>query len=439
VVRIRRDWALQWYGLAWWLATPLVMAYLLWRSWRQPEYRQGWAERWALDDGELPESSDRTRQGKLIWIHAVSVGETRAAAPLVRALLQDDPQRRIVFTHMTPTGRQTSVELFGDGVMRRYLPYDLAWAQRRLIARLKPALILIMETELWPNLINEARRAGVPIALVNARLSEKSLRQGLKRRGLLAPALQQLDLVLAQGRDDAQRISQLAPRTLEVLGNLKFDHAIDEDKRALGRAWRAAAKRPAVLMASSREGEEAALLEAVQRHPQASAVQWWWVPRHPQRFDEVWALLASGAAAQGGAAVRRSAGGFDREREQAWLVLGDSMGELAAYLECADVVIMGGSLGAFGSQNLIEPCAQGRAVLLGPSTFNFALASELALKAGAALQLDNAQALVNQAILLAQDQPKREAMRNCGITFTHEHRGATARTLSALKKAGLLT
>ncbi len=436
---VRRDRALLWYGLAWWFATPLVMGYLLWRSWRQPEYRQGWAERWALDRGELSGSESQTSQGSLIWIHAVSVGETRAAAPLVRALLQDDPRRRILFTHMTPTGRQTSVELFGDRVMRRYLPYDLAWTQRRLIARLKPALILIMETELWPNLVNEAKRAGVPIALVNARLSEKSLRQGLKRRGLLAPALQQLDLVQAQSQADAKRITQLAPRALEVLGNLKFDHTIDEAKRALGRVWREGSVRPAVLIASSREGEEAALLEAVLRHPQADAVQWWWVPRHPQRFDAVWALLASGATVGRGGAVRRSAGSFDGERDEAWMVLGDSMGELAAYFERADVVIMGGSLGAFGSQNLIEPCAQGRAVLLGPSTFNFALASELAIEAGAALQLDNAEALVNQAIMLAQDQPKREAMGKQGMAFTHQHQGATARTLAALKMAGLLT
>lgn len=424
------------YTLAWWLALPLVAAYLLWRSVRQPAYRHDWAERF-LGRGPAPAGG----AGPVIWIHAVSVGETRAAEPLIEALARAHPAARFVLTHMTPTGRAV-----GEGVARalpgrlvqRYLPYELPFALRRFLRETRPAIGVVMETEVWPNLLYTARVAGVPLALVNARLSEKSLARALRLGALMREAARSFACVLAQSEDDRQRLARLYDGPIEVVGNLKFDLAPAPDLLAQGRAQRAAAgAAPVWLWASTREGEEALLLKALRTHlarPAADgdAARVVLVPRHPQRFDEVAALVE----AHGFAVARRSRGATVADAGAGTIVLGDSMGEMPLYYAAADVALIGGSLLPFGAQNLIEACACGCPVVLGPSTFNFAQAARDALSAGAAVQVADADAAVAALARIGADRGRCDAMRRAALAFAGAHRGATARTVQRL--SGLL-
>ena len=482
--------SLRLYALAWWLATPLVMLYLLWRARRQPEYRAHWRERWGLHGAVAA----RRGTGPLLWVHAVSVGETRAAQPLVNALLDRYPDARLLLTHMTPTGRATGTELFGrhgDRVLQAYLPYDLGFAMRRFLRLWRPTLGIVMETELWPRLCAEARRAGVPLTLVNARLSEQSLRKGLRWSALMTPALRALALVAAQTPADAARVARLGRTDVAVAGNMKFDVSPAPMLVARGHRWKSwLGGRKAVLAASTRDGEEALLLDAWQaqvwsdaghgevergagqsqalsdaRHGTAprdagqsapSRPLLILVPRHPQRFDEVAALLA----ARGLRCARRSAmGEFDDVRAVSEsdgasrvdasgvsgvdavvdlhaidVLLGDSMGEMAAWYAMADVTVLGGSLLPFGGQNLIESCALGVPVVMGPHTFNFEDAAIQAIDAGGALRAADADAAVTQALALLEE-PDTLALRSVqALEFAQAHRGATGRTLALLAR-----
>jgi 3-deoxy-D-manno-octulosonic-acid transferase len=424
------------YIAAWYLATPLVLASLLWRSRRQPGYRAHLAERFG---GHWPRADLRP----LIWIHAVSVGETRAAQPLVAKLLERYPGHELLITHMTPTGRQTGAALFAsERVHQAYLPYDYPSAVRRFLRAWRPSIGIVIETELWPNLVAEARREGVPMALVNARLSERSLRKGRRWSVLIRPALASLDLVLAQTDADARRLAQLGRSAVPVLGNLKFDVVATPMLEALGHRWRVAwlAGEPAeglprfcVIAASTREGEEAALLQAWAAHLQPPSLASRFppllviVPRHPERFDEVAALIEAG----GWRMVRRSRLS-EAERCGAQVLLGDSMGEMAAYYALSDVAIIGGSLLPFGGQNLIEACAAGVPVIVGPHTFNFAEAAEQAIDADAAIRVPDASRAVGQALAIVLDPERRQSMSDHAVAFAERHRGATERTLQAL-------
>ena len=430
--------SLRLYSLAWWLATPLVIAYLLWRARRQPEYRAHWGERWGFHG----DAAARRGNGPLIWVHAVSVGETRAAQPLVAALLGRHPDARLLLTHMTPTGRATGAELFarhGGRVLQAYLPYDLGFATRSFLRAWRPALGIVMETELWPNLCAQARRAGVPLALVNARLSERSLRKGLRWRALMEPALRSLACVVAQTPADAQRIGRLGRTDVAVAGNMKFDVSPAPALVERGRGWKALLQgRPVVLAASTRDGEETLLLDAWQadeRRPLLAVV-----PRHPQRFDEVASLLA----ARGLRFARRSAlaafnegagGGAEHAFDPLAIdvLLGDSMGEMFAWYAMADVAVLGGSLLPFGGQNLIEACALGVPVVMGPYTFNFEDAAEQAIEVGGALRAADAGDAVAQALELLR-APDALARRSAqALEFAQAHRGATGRTLALLE------
>lgn len=419
------------YSLGWWLATPVVVAYLLWRARRQPDYLCNWRERWGL-------VSARNDDAPLVWVHAVSVGETRAAQSLIAALLAADPSLRILLTHMTPTGRETGRELLvarhSGRVVQAFLPYDYGFAARRFLRAWRPSLGVLMETELWPNLCAAARRESVPLALVNARLSERSLRRGLRWASLITPALRSLACVVAQTDADAQRLARLGRDDAIVGGNLKFDVEVPESQCARGRAWREALDgRPVVLAASTRDGEEALLLDAWRRaapmHPTPLLVI---VPRHPQRFDEVARMVVE----RGFSLARRS--GFEGEdlpeavARGTDVLLGDSMGEMFAWYATADAAIMGGSLLPFGSQNLIEACAVGTPVILGPSTYNFADAAEQAVKAGAAVTVDDADGAVSAALKLARRPDERSAASLAALGFSQAHRGATARTMRCL-------
>src|SRR5262245_5175936 len=296
--------ARKWYAFGWWLILPLVALYLLWRSLRQPEYRSHWAERF-LGRGARPSS------GKpVVWVHAVSVGETRAAQPLIEALAEQLPSASFVLTHMTPTGRAV-----GEGVaaslagrlVQRYLPYDFDLPVRRFLQETRPDIGIILETEIWPSLLIGARAAQVPMLLVNARLSEQSLERARRWEGLIRAAAQAVTRVAAQSDADRARIAQLYAGPIEVLGNLKFDLAPPSDLVDQGRQMRQAlGRRPVWLFASSRDGEEALVLDALKSlRPQlGSDPIFLVVPRHPQRFDEVARLIE----ARGFACARRSAG-----------------------------------------------------------------------------------------------------------------------------------
>ncbi|MBS1189114.1 MAG: 3-deoxy-D-manno-octulosonic acid transferase [Rhodocyclaceae bacterium] len=407
------------YSLILYLGSPLVWLRLLWRSRRQPEYLRHLGERWGFY-GQRPEKP-------CIWVHAVSVGETRAAQPLVEALLAAWPEHALLLTGMTPTGREAGRQVYSDRVIQAYLPYDYPGAMKRFLRHFRPRFGILMETEVWPNLLAAAQASGVPVALANARLSERSAR-GYARFGVLArPAFGALTAVAAQTEADAVRLRELGARRVEVCGNLKFDVTPPTDKIELGRQWRAGlGGRPVWLAASTREGEEPLILQAYARLAGPDALLAL-VPRHPQRFDEVAALVD-----QAGLAMERRSRGLPGPATRVWL--GDSMGEMAAYYTLADVAFIGGSLLPLGGQNLIEAAACGCPVLIGPHTFNFTQATEDAIASGAARRVADAKELGEQVDALLQDRLQLDEMRKAATAFAAAHRGATARTLALISR-----
>jgi 3-deoxy-D-manno-octulosonic-acid transferase len=403
------------YALLWALVTPFVLARLWIRARRQPGYLERVGERFGHYD-PVPDSPR-------IWIHAVSVGETRAAQPLVEALAKAHPDHRILVTHMTPTGRATGVEVFGDRVERAWLPYDKAGAVRRFLDHFRPAYGVLLETEIWPRLIEECRARGVPVMLANARLSERSARRYGRWPAFAHWAFENLSGVAAQTSADAARFESLGARDVEVMGNVKFDLAVPGDIAARGAQFRArfGDSRAIWVAGSTREGEEALLLDALAANPPPPEVLLAIVPRHPQRFDEVAAL----AAARGFATARRS--DVAPTDASVRVLIGDSMGEMLAYYAAADVVLMGGSFLDYGSQNLIEPCALGKPVVVGPSTFNFEQAADGAIASGAAVRVSDARDALAAAAAIQRDGVRRAAMGAKGLEFVAAHRGAVER------------
>lgn len=418
------------YSLAILALLPWAVMHLLWRSRRQPEYLRHWGERFARY-GAAPGATTPT-----IWLHAVSVGETRAAQPLVAALRETYPDHRILFTHMTPTGRATSEALFGDLVERIYLPYDTPGAMRRFLRQFRPRLGLIMETELWPNLVAACREESVPLLLVNARLSDRSARRYAKFAALTREAMGSLTAIGAQSNDDAGRLEALGARQITVTGNLKFDIAVPARQLELGAELRQLhGGRKAWLAASTREGEEALILDAWRRlapvgiQPDGARALLVIVPRHPQRFADVAKLAReSGYRVQLRSEGAVVAGDTD-------VLIGDSMGEMFAYYASADLAFIGGSLLDFGSQNLIEAAACGTPILIGPSTRNFADAARAAVACGAARTIVDADDLVRQVQELLVDDALLQTMGSAGRRFAERHRGATARTMELLSRA----
>lgn len=364
----------------------------------------------------------------MIWVHAVSVGETRAAQPLIEGLLAAWPDHDILLTGMTPTGREAGASVYqnwGGRVLQAYLPYEYPWAIAAFFRHFRPRFGILMETEVWPNLLAEARAHEVPVYLANARLSARSAKGYARIAALANPAFAALAGVAAQTEGDAQRLLALGAAPVTVCGNLKFDVAPAADRLALGESWRAGLHGRAVwLAASTREGEEALILDAWAARAEQGALLVL-VPRHPQRFDEVAALLT----ARGLSFVRRSQGMPD-ENTQVWL--GDSMGEMPAYYAMADLAFIGGSLLPLGGQNLIEAAACGCPVVIGPHTFNFRQATEDSIAAGAALRVTDAQALVDVVADLLSDQGRLAAMRQAAMQFAAAHRGAAARMLALI-------
>jgi 3-deoxy-D-manno-octulosonic-acid transferase len=417
------------YTLVWWLALPLVLLRLWLRGRKEPGYRRHWNERLGIYGRRAANDEPLT-----IWVHAVSVGETRAAEPLVDALLKQYPRGRIVLTHMTPTGRATGKSLFakhGARLVQSYLPYDMPALVRRFIRHFEPRLCILMETEVWPNLIAGCARAQVPVVLANARLSERSLRKAQKLGKVMRDAAADISLVAAQTEDDAARVRSLGAPNVAVTGSIKFDVVVPPAMVATGmhlREWFGRA-RPVLLCASTREGEEELILDAFKgaRAALPANTLLLLVPRHPQRFDIVEAMVRERSLA----VQRRSrlADGLDAATD---VVLGDSMGEMFAYYAACDVAFIGGSLQPLGGQNLIEAAALGKPVLIGQHTFNFAQVTEDALAAGGATRVQDAADLMTQAGQLLANDTARAAMGRHALAFANLHRGATARTLALL-------
>jgi 3-deoxy-D-manno-octulosonic-acid transferase len=443
-----KQWlALTAYGLLMRALWPLLWLRFRRRARQEPLYGTALAERYGFYRGQPPAEAERP-----IWLHAVSLGETRAAEPLIAALRQARPGLRLLLTHGTATGRETGRTLLQGGDQQRWLPIDSPGAVRRFLARHRPLAGVLMETEVWPALQHAARRASVPMLLVNARLSDKSLRQSLRFDALMRPAAQALSQVLAQTEADAARLRQAGAPQVQVSGNLKFDMTPAPELLRRGQAWRAAAgARPVVLAASWREGEDAPLLDAwrqaLAQHAAAGRTPaerplLLLVPRHPQRFDEIAQLVAQASFSLS----RRSGwgpGGADAVPPDAdcaadvWL--GDSMREMPAYYAAADVALLGGSFAPLGGQNLIEAAACGCPVVMGPHTFNFAEAAALAEAQGAARRVVGMAEGVAQAVALASHDSARAAAVQAAGHFAGAHRGAAARMAAAVLAAAGLT
>jgi len=417
------------YNLLWLPALPAVLLRLFWRARKQPAYLRHLRERFGSYYTRTP--------GPAIWVHAVSLGETRAAEPLVSALLERWPEHTVVLTHMTPTGRAASEELFAGNsrVLRVYLPYDFGPFIARFLRHFRPAFGIIMETELWPMLLTACQSRGVPVLLANARLSKRSARRYARCPILTRLVLDALTAIGAQGAADAARLSALGARRVSITGNIKFDVEPPPEILALGADFRVRrGTRPTIFAASTREGEEEAILDAfirtVSETPETLLIL---TPRHPQRFDEVEALIR----ARGLTVARRTQAPAAPLPIDVQVWLGDSLGEMFAYYMAADVALIGGSWRPFGGQNPIEACAVGTPILLGPHTFNFLRIADEALEAGAARRCDDIDAAMRTAFALLKDPAARAAMSEAGRAFAAANRGATAHTIALLDELGL--
>jgi 3-deoxy-D-manno-octulosonic-acid transferase len=412
------------YDLLVWAAQPLLRRKLARRAVAEPGYAVAVPERF----GHYTQSPEA--QSELVWVHAVSLGEARAAGILLNALREALPGVRILLTHGTATGRAEGAKLLQAGDVQVWQPWDTAGAVQAFLRHFRPRIGLLMETEVWPNLVLQSVAAGVPLALVNARMSDKSLRSALRWASLMRPTYAALQAVWAQTETDAQRLRALGASVQAVTGNLKFDAQPEAAQVAQGHAWRAALPHPVCLLASSREGEEAQWLQSLPLQVmQGSGVHWLIVPRHPQRVDEVQALLQDAGLAVSRRSSWTDAGPVVHADAQVWL--GDSLGEMALYYSLADVALLGGSFEPLGGQNLIEAAACGCPVVMGPHTFNFLEASQQAEASGAAWRVSDMASGVQAALSLVADAPMQGCMSAAAQAFAQAHKGA-ARLVAAM-------
>ncbi len=406
------------------LLLPLVLLRLYWRSLQAPAYRRRIAER-------LVQDTPRAAPAE-VWVHAVSVGEVQAAAPLIRHMLTRDPPLRVLVTTTTPTGAARVVEHFGDSLTHRYAPYDLPEVVGRFLDRVQPRLVLVMETEIWPNALAQCAARAIPVMLINARLSARSAKGYGRLAGLTRETLRRFDLIAAQAKTDAQRFLDLGaiPQRVQVTGSIKFDlrlpASLQDQAEAMRRTW--GGNRPVWVAASTHEGEDEQMLAAHQRLrtrvPTALLVL---VPRHPERFERVAGL------------VKRAGFGMVRRSSRApctvdtAVFLGDSMGELPVFLAAADAAFIGGSLVPTGGHNLLEAAAVGVPVATGPHSYNFAAITELLIEAGAARQVANAEALGNLMADWLTDAALRARIGEHGRQVVEENRGALQRVIDLIE------
>jgi 3-deoxy-D-manno-octulosonic-acid transferase len=405
------------------VAKPVYVMRLWWRGRAEPLYRHAIGERMG--------AYKEPRTEGWVWVHAVSLGETRAAAALIEALRARIPGMRLLLTHSTATGREAGAALLREGDRQAWLPYDTPGVVERFFGQFAPSVGVLMETEIWPNLLHSAQRHGVRMVLANARLSEKSQRKGRRLAAVLHPAVESLSLVLAQTAADAARLQEAGAPHVSVSGNLTFDMAPDEALVARGRAWRSALDRPVLLFAVSREGEEAMLLAAWAKLPMQARPLLLIVPRHPQRFDEVAALVKSAGLNLARRSAWTNAPPAEALAADAWL--GDSMREMPLYYGLGDVALLGGSFAPLGGQNLIEAAACGCPVVMGPHTFNFAEAAELAEASGAAVRVADVDAGLAAALRMLADPAGLRATSAEATAFAAQHRGAAARMAEAIQ------
>ena len=439
------------YSLLMALAQPGLRRKLARRALAEPLYAEAVPERFGQYTGTWPAAP-----GPTVWVHAVSLGETRTVALLIVLLRQALPGMRLLLTHGTATGRAEGARLLQAGDAQAWLPWDSPGPVQRFLHQFRPNIGILMETEVWPNLVAACQQQGVPLVLANARLSERSLHKAQRLAWLARPAYRALTAVWAQSPDDARRLQALGAPVQGVFGNLKFDAEPDASQVAAGREGRASLGRPVAMLASSRDEEEALLLQILEENQPlgpvdkgviatesiANQLHWLIVPRHPQRFDAVAALVQSA----GFSLVRRSQGGpwppteangaggkDDRAGQPPTIWLGDSLGEMALYYGLADVALLGGSFEPLGGQNLIEAAACGCPVLMGPHTFNFAEAAELALTVGAAQRVGSMGEGVAAARALLAQPERLHSMASAALSFAGAHAGAGQRTVMAVQ------
>jgi 3-deoxy-D-manno-octulosonic-acid transferase len=449
------------YSTVMWCAQPFLRRKLARRGRAEPGYLAHVEERFGYYSVDTQPASPLAQHQRFVWVHAVSLGETRVAGVLIDALRKRMPDMRLLLTHGTATGRAEGQRLLRAGDMQVWQAWDTPAAVQRFIAHFQPCIGILMETELWPNMAAMCAKAGIPLVIANARLSEKTYTSTLKFAWLARPAYQSLAAVWAQSPSDAQRFKALGAPVQGVFGNIKFDASVDATQLSQGRAWRAKLARPVLMFASSREGEELQLLSYLQENrsnmPVAgvniayeaiksivnsedvgsgadSQVQWLIVPRHPQRFDQVAELIR----AQGFKVSRRSAwsssepDSTDTQTGQT-LWLGDSLGEMALYYGLSDAALLGGSFEPLGGQNLIEAAACGCPVVMGPSTFNFAEAAQLAVQAGAAVQVTALPEAVQAVETLLEQEGALANARTAALAFAAAHQGAADKTAAAIQ------
>ena len=417
------------YSLILYLSVPLIIVRLYYRGIRAPGYRQRILERF----GHFTPPADFDRQKKTIWIHAVSVGETYAAQPLVKALQQSYPDSQFLITSMTPTGSESVKTLFNGSVFHAYLPYDLPMAIRRFLHTINPDLLIIMETELWPNLIYHCKQRDVKILLANARLSEKSALGYEKISGLMRKMLQSFDAIAAQSKEDADRLQALGAdiEELQVTGSLKFhvqkNAGLNSDEPFFDAIK--ASNRIVITAASTREGEEEKVLKAYKdvqsRNPNVLLLL---VPRHPERFDEVAALCERSQLQTMRRSLSQSA------INDIKIIVGDSMGEMAGYYSVANIAFVGGSLVNTGCQNVLEPAALALPILVGPSQFNFAQICNQLESAGGLLTVSDERGLAASLNQLVENEALRRQMGDASKSVVEGNQQALPALLHKIEK-----
>lgn len=414
------------YSLFFYLALPIIFVRLLIRSLRSPAYRRRWGERLAFQSP--PSNFDNSKP--TIWIHAVSVGETVASAPLVEELGQRYPGAQIVVTTMTPTGSDRVCSLFGDKAFHCYVPYDLPGACSRFIAKYQPALLILMETELWPNLIHSCHRNNVKIVLANARLSEKSAAGYRRFATFTRSVLQQIDCIAAQASLDAERFEDLGaePTRIRVTGSLKFIIDVQERQAQPYFEKLKTLARPILIAASTRDGEEEKVLQAFRIALQtASSLLLILIPRHPERFDKVLKL-----SRDSGLETSKRSDGLDIE-SNVQVLIGDSMGEMLDYYSVAEIAFVGGSLVDTGCQNVLEPAALGIPVLVGPSQFNFATICKQLEQVQALKTVQDSTALGESISRLLLDKDAQSEMGEQGRRLIAENQNSLPALMDLLE------
>ena len=407
------------YTFLLYLLAPFVLLRLLWRGLQLRDYWYRWNERFGF--------VTRPEQDVAVWVHAVSVGESLAALPLIRALIERHGERRVLVTTMTPTGSARVREALGDKVLHTYVPYDLPDAVARYITRMRPQQVVVMETELWPNLFRALAKRKIPLTIANARLSPRSFKGYSRFRDSISGVLADCTRIAAQSEADAKRFRSLGAhfRKISVMGNIKFDMLLPEAQIAQGHALRDGA--PTWIAASTHEGEEDAALtvhrEVIKTFPNARLIL---VPRHPQRFDAVEKLIQKTTLTF----QRRST--LDGAMPSAQVLLGDSMGEMFMYFSMADVAFVGGSLVPIGGHNVLEPAALGLPVLFGPQMHNFLPARDLLLEVVAAEQVANDAKLAYAVLSLFRDPARAKTMGEAGQKAVAANRGALNKLLVLL-------